>query len=202
MGLLRKPTQAEMSQFLDRQRSQSFSYPWVGGTQSSPPAKFDVDRNRVLLGHGACVFDVACEALRQWRMFPDGWIELAPLDAQQRQGVTLAMAVRGFGIWWLNACRIVYAVEERLPHRRFGFAYGTLPDHVECGEERFLIVWDDEDRVWYEIYSFSRPRHWLASLFYPLARRLQKRFVKQSLAQMNRIVAACESATRPFSYFM
>jgi uncharacterized protein (UPF0548 family) len=25
------------------------------------------------------------------------------------------------------------------PVRRFGFAYGTLPDHVESGEERFTV---------------------------------------------------------------
>jgi uncharacterized protein (UPF0548 family) len=151
-----------------------------------------VDRNRILLGYGEPAFDVACRALRQWQMFPCNWTELVPPNAEQRAGVTLAMLARCFGKWWLNACRIVYVVDDRRPHRRYGFAYGTLPGHVECGEERFLIEWDGEDRVWYEIYSFSRPRHWLVRLFYPFARRLQKRFVRQSLARMLAIVADAE----------
>ncbi|MGI9429279.1 MAG: DUF1990 family protein [Bythopirellula sp.] len=191
MSLVRKPTAAEIKKFLDRQRVEDFSYSDVGDTQTGPPVSFDVDRNRILLGRGAADFDAACEALRQWQMFPRGWTELVPANAEQREGVTLAMLARCFGKWWLNACRIVYVVDDRHPHRRIGFAYGTLPGHVECGEERFLIEWDDEDQVWYEIYSFSRPRHWLVKLCYPLARRLQKRFVKQSLAQMQMIVAAC-----------
>ena len=36
--------------------------------------------------------------------------------------------------------------------RKFGFAYGTLPDHAATGEERFLIEWNqDDDSVWYDI---------------------------------------------------
>ena len=56
---------------------------------------------------------------------------------------------RAIGLWWLNACRIVYVVDESGPISKFGFAYGTLPGHVESGEERFLIEWDrgDEQRV-------------------------------------------------------
>ena len=189
MRLLRKPTQREIKTFLNLQRTNAFSYPAVHGTQAAPPVDFDVDRNRALLGHGEDVFNAACEALRQWRMFPAGWTELVPTDAVQREGETLVMLARCFGTWWLNSCRIVYNFDERIPHRRFGFAYGTLPGHVECGEERFTIEWDEDDQVWYELYSFSRPRHWLARLFYPLARRLQKKFVRQSLAQMQAIVA-------------
>ena len=39
---------------------------------------------------------------------------------------------------------------------KFGFAYGTLPDHAGSGEERFLVEWDqDEGSVWYDIRVFS-----------------------------------------------
>ena len=37
------------------------------------------------------------------------------------------------GLWWLNACRIVYVVDEAGPVTRFGFAYGTLPGHAGSG---------------------------------------------------------------------
>jgi uncharacterized protein (UPF0548 family) len=92
-------------------------------------------------------------------------------------------------MWWLNASRIVYVIDEGGPLTRFGFAYGTLPEHAESGEERFLIEWErDSDEVWYSILAFSRPRHWLALAGYPLVRRLQRRFGRESAAAMVRAV--------------
>ena len=77
-------------------------------------------------------------------------------------------------------------VEE--PARR-GFAYGTLPGHAESGEERFLVEWDRSDNaVWYDIVAFSRPKHPLARLGYPLTRRTQKRFARDSVAAMRRAI--------------
>jgi uncharacterized protein (UPF0548 family) len=96
---------------------------------------------------------------------------------------------RAVGVWWLNACRVVYAVVETGPVSRFGFAYGTLPGHVESGEERFLIEWDrGDDGVWYDILAFSRPNHLLTRLGYPLVRRAQKRFGRDSAAAVFRSV--------------
>jgi uncharacterized protein (UPF0548 family) len=76
-------------------------------------------------------------------------------------------------------------VDETGPVSRFGFAYGTLPDHAGTGEERFLIEWNREDNsVWYDILAFSRPNHFLTRLGYPLVRRTQKRFGRESAAAM------------------
>ena len=72
--------------------------------------------------------------------------------------------------------------------RRFGFAYGTLPGHVEQGEERFLVERTDDDTVWYDILALSRPRHILTKIGYPFVRRLQKRFGRESAATMLRVV--------------
>ncbi len=83
-------------------------------------------------------------------------------------GAVVAVIARLLGLWWLNACRIVYVVDEPGPIRRFGFAYGTLPDHAGTGEERFLIEWDvASGAVWYDILAFSRPHEFLARLGYP-----------------------------------
>jgi uncharacterized protein (UPF0548 family) len=99
-----------------------------------------------------------------------------------------------FGLWWLNACRVVYVVEEA---DRFGFAYGTLPDHAGSGEERFLVEWDQATGlVWYDVLAFSRPRHVLARLGYPWTRRVQKRFGRDSAAAMVRAVGG-SPAGRP-----
>jgi uncharacterized protein (UPF0548 family) len=96
---------------------------------------------------------------------------------------------QAIGIWRLNACRIVYVVDEAGATSKFGFAYGTLPGHVESGEERFLVEWDrGDDAVWYDILAFSRPNHILPRLGYPFVRVLQKRFGRDSAASMFRAV--------------
>jgi uncharacterized protein (UPF0548 family) len=100
------------------------------------------------------------------------------------------MVARVMGMYWLNACRIAYTLDGTGPCRRFGFAYGTLPDHAETGEERFCIEWLADGTVWYTIKAFSRPRHWLAKIGKPLARAYQRRFVRQSLRKMRQEIQA------------
>jgi uncharacterized protein (UPF0548 family) len=101
----------------------------------------------------------------------------------------VAVLARSSSLWWLNACLIVYVVDEEGPVRRFGFAYGTLPGHAATGEERFTVEWHEhDDAVWYDILAFSRPRHCLARLGYPSVRRVQKRFARGSAAAMLRAV--------------
>jgi len=189
LRLFAKPALAEIDAFLCEQRRQDFSYLAVGATRSTAPAGFQVDRNRILLGHGEETYRTACSALRRWQMFPSGWTEIQPAGVVWQPGSVVAVLARCFGRWWLNSCRVVYTFDEANPSHRYGFAYGTLPGHVECGEERFAIEWDDQDRVWYEIYSFSRPRHWLVRLAAPLARRMQKQFARQSMTQMQKVVS-------------
>ena len=110
---------------------------------------------------------------------------------QIRPGEVMAVVARAIGLWWLNACRIVYVVDEVEPIQRFGFAYGTLPDHAAIGEERFMVEWDQADNsVWYDILSFSRARHILARLGYPMFRRKQMQFGRDSAATMLRVVRA------------
>lgn len=93
------------------------------------------------------------------------------------------------GVWWRNHCRIAYVVDESGHISRFGFAYGTLPGHVESGEELFLIEWDrNTNSVSYQILAFSRPKHLLTRLGYPLVRRNQKRFGRDSATAMFRAV--------------
>jgi uncharacterized protein (UPF0548 family) len=115
-------------------------------------------------------------------MFKLGWVEVFPGSTPIHLGLTVAVVVRHFGFWSMNACRIVYVIEE---DRRFGFAYGTLQDHAEQGEERFSIEWlESDDSVWYSILAFSKPRKWQAQIARPLSRMLQKEFARDSLAAM------------------
>jgi len=124
-------------------------------------------------------------------MFGIGWVELFPAKTPVDVGVTVAVLVNHFGFWSLNACRIVYVFQEE---RRFGFAYGTLRDHAEQGEERFSVEWlADDDSVFYDILAFSRPGKWQARVFQPLCRRLQRKFARDSMAEMKRAVEGIES---------
>ncbi len=197
MLLPRKPDLTKIQSFLDRQRTLPFSYEPVGATAGDPPAGFVVDHTRVELGQGLAVFAAGRAALERWEQFRLGWLEAVSFAAPIREGEVAGIVARALGLWWLNACRIVYVIDELSP-RRFGFAYGTLPGHVEAGEERFLIETDEAGRVWYDILAFSRPRHVLAKIGYPYVRRMQKRFARDSAAHVQRIGRAeAGAAPRP-----
>jgi uncharacterized protein (UPF0548 family) len=141
------------------------------------------------------VFRAAVAALRRWEQFRLGWVEAWPPDTPIQKGEVVAVMGRAVGVWWVNACRVVYAVDEDGLVARFGFAYGTLPGHVESGEERFLVEWDRADGgVWYDVLAFSRPNHVLTRLGYPVVRRLQRRFGRDSAAAMLRAAAPADAA--------
>ncbi len=178
------PTERDVEKFITEQRNLPFTYSEVGATNTTPPAGYNVDHNRIRLGEGEETYQRAIEALKNWRQFDLGWVTIVPRGVAVETGATVAVKARAFWTWSLNACRVVYVIDES---RRFGFAYGTLPDHVERGEERFLIEWLDDDSVWYDILAFSRPHHPLVKLTFLLARRLQKRFARDSLARMKSV---------------
>jgi uncharacterized protein (UPF0548 family) len=192
---LRKPSFHTIQTFLAAQSALEPTYPAIGATATSPPPGYTVDHTRTELGTGEEVFRRARSALERWEQFRLGWVEAAPASTPIRTGEVVAVLARVLGLWWLNACRIVYVVDAPDPVCRFGFAYGTLPGHAESGEERFLVEWDrTTNTVWYDILAFSRPNDWLARLGYPLTRRTQTRFARGSSATMRRTVALAPPA--------
>jgi uncharacterized protein (UPF0548 family) len=197
MLCLRKPSAERLRQFLDAQAKLAFTYSAVGATASQPPAGYAVDRTRIKLGEGAGTFAAAKATLERWEHFRLGWVEAWPPETPIQAGQVVAVIARLFGLWCLNACRIVYVVDEEGPVKRFGFTYGTLPEHAESGEERFTVEWhEQDDAVWYDILAFSRPQQLLARLGYPFARRLQQRFARDSAAAMRRAVVGDQSKNR------
>ena len=181
MFKINEPSERDVAKFIESQRNLDFTYRDVGATNTTPPAGFTVDHNRIQLGSGEETFRRAVDVLKNWRQFDLGWVTIVPRGVKLEVGAIVAIKARAFGTWSLSASRVVYMIEEP---RRFGFAYGTLPDHVECGEERFLIEWSTDDSVWYDIHAFSKPRHPLVRMSAPLARILQKRFARESLARV------------------
>jgi uncharacterized protein (UPF0548 family) len=177
MFKINEPSERDIAKFIESQRNLDFTYREVGATNTTPPAGFTVDHNRIQLGSGEEAYRRAITLLKNWRQFDLGWVTIVPRGVTLEVGATVAIKARAFGTWSLSASRVIYMIEEP---RRFGFAYGTLPDHVECGEERFLIEWLPDDSVWYDILAFSKPRHPLVRMSAPLARMLQKRFTRES----------------------
>ncbi len=188
MVSLRKPSGESLRSFLATQAKLPFTYSAVGATAKTPPSGYVVDHTRIKLGEGEAVFQSAIAAMKRWEHFRLGWAEAWSPETPIQPGEVVAVMGWAMGLWWLNACRIVYVVDESGPISKFGFAYGTLPSHVESGEERFLIKWDrGENSVWYDIVAFSKPNHFLARLGYPFVRRVQKRFGRDSAAAMLKI---------------
>jgi uncharacterized protein (UPF0548 family) len=190
MFLFAKPTEPTINKMILEQCDQPFSYAEVGTTNTKLPPDYAVLHGRITLGHGAATFARAVEAIGQWKMFdvPNVWLcwPNAPIET----GTTVAVLTRHFGFWSLNFCRIVYTIEENDAVRRRGFAYGTLREHAESGEERFRVEWDRRsDGVTYDILSFSRPGNWKTRIATPVAGLLQRHFLRNSLNAMSRYCA-------------
>jgi uncharacterized protein (UPF0548 family) len=189
MILLREPRPETIARFLESQAALEFTYSAVGATASTPPAGFTVDHTRVKLGDGEAAFERAKAALCRWDQFRLGWVEAYSPRAVTQPGNPVAVIARQACVRWLNACRVIYVIDETGPIRRYGFAYGTLPDHAARGEERFLVEWKPaDDEVWYDILAFSRPGRLLTWLGQGYMRRIQKRFGRESAAAMERVV--------------
>jgi uncharacterized protein (UPF0548 family) len=106
------------------------------------------------------------------------------------QVVTIGRGRKDFGGFWsLNGCRVVYHLAD--DDRRFGFAYGTLTNHAEAGEELFALELDPAtETVSYRIRAVSWPRAALAFIGQPVVRHLQARFRRDSAVAMAHSVAA------------
>lgn len=185
MFLLNEPSEEAIREFIASQRESDFSYKEIGASRDRAPSGYTVDHNQIRLGEGASCFARAVEAVKQWEMFNIGWVHICWKDTPIEAGNTVAILTRHLGFWSLNACRIVYVLDEDGPVRRFGFAYGTLIDHAERGEELFSVEWrKEDDSVWYDLFAFSQPNKMLARAGYPITRMLQKRFARMSKAAM------------------
>ena len=190
MYQLTKPTDEQIRRVIASQARLDFTYPSIGATNNGDhPVGFLVDHNRIRLGSGQATFDAARQALIEWRHYRFDWIDLHRPAEEPQTGQTVGVLARALGIWVLNVCRLVYVVREDLPLRRFAFAYGTLPEHAESGEERFQVEWrSEDDSVWYDLFAFSRPNQWLSRFAYPYMRHKQRQFGRESKLAMKTAV--------------
>ncbi|TAK71185.1 MAG: DUF1990 domain-containing protein [Actinomycetota bacterium] len=144
------------------------TYEPVGATSGDLPLGYGHTRRRVRLGSGQAAFDRASQALLSWQMHRHSGLAVAT-DGPVEQDRTVVLGL-GFGLSLVIPCRVVYVVDE---HARQGFAYGTLPDHPEQGEEAFVVTLDDNGSVWFDITAFSRPGGPLVRWAGPVGRAIQ-----------------------------
>ncbi len=181
MFLARRPSQREIEEFIARSRDLPLSYHPIGIAKRSPRG-FTLDEASAVIGHGEQAFARAKTVLAEWRHFELGWVELFPRGAAIEPGSVVAVLVRHLGFWSLNGCQVVYTLGHRLTGPSFGFAYGTLTNHAELGEEIFEVsLAPESEEVVYRIRAVSKPRAALARLGYPLTRMLQARFRRDSI---------------------
>jgi uncharacterized protein (UPF0548 family) len=156
------------------------TYPEHGATRGDLPAGYHYVTRHVRLGTGAEQFTSATKGLWQWQMHKRCGMQVHTSPSLvARQNVLMRV---GFGPVRLNTpCRVIYVVEEA---RRRGFAYGTLPGHVESGEEAFIVTHENDDSVWLDITAFSRPATTLMKVAGPFGRLGQSFMTDRYVAAM------------------
>jgi len=184
-----EPSHSDIQRFLAAAAASPLSYVDVGIASQSDPAGYQLDEAEVLLGSGEVVFERAVLSLQSWKMFDLGWMQATPSAESIAPSVNVAVVVKHLGFWSLNGCRVVYMISSEGRTERYGFAYGTLNNHAEEGEELFEVSLErGTGNVFYRLRAASRPRAVLARLGYPYTRLLQSKFRADSCRRMKQAV--------------
>jgi uncharacterized protein (UPF0548 family) len=187
MFFIRRPSREAIDRFVRDSQELPLSYGPIGIVNGEAPCR-DLDEAIVTIGRGRTDFDRARAALMAWKQFDIGWVETFPRHAPIEVGTVVAVLVQHLGFWSLNGSRVLYNVGG---DGRFGFAYGTLTNHAESGEELFDVFLDSKsDEVRYRIRATSKPQAALARIGQPIVRALQARFRRDSAAVMKRAIEA------------
>jgi uncharacterized protein (UPF0548 family) len=186
MFLARRPSPKSIDRFLRESQGLPLSYSPIGIVKADT-VRQDLDQATVAIGHGKADFERARAALMAWKQFDIGWVETFPRHAPVVAGTVVAVLMRHLGFWSLNGCRVLYSVGCLDDVARFGYAYGTLTNHAEAGEELFEVFIDaPTDAVMYRIRATSWPQATLARVGQPIVRVLQARFRRHSGVAMKR----------------
>jgi uncharacterized protein (UPF0548 family) len=187
--LLRRPSRREIERFLDRSHDLPLSYGPAGIVRRTS-AGDRVGEHVLTIGHGEAEFERARVALAAWKHFDLGWVQAFPRQLSIDAGTDVAVLIRHLGFWSLNGARVLYQVGGSDGEDAFGFAYGTLTNHAESGEELFEVSIDAQTRaVLYRIRAVSWPQSPLAWIGQPIVRLLQERFRWDSADAMRRAIS-------------
>lgn len=125
----------------------------------------------LVLGSGQDCFARASARLLDWRAHAHARVRV------KRSGDVVNLQVGPF------PSRCLILTEQRAPDRTV-LVYGTLPGHVEAGEEAFLIDLHPDGTVIGRCVAFSRPDRFWARLGAPVARAVQLAITRAYLRGM------------------
>lgn len=176
-----------MGQLLERLRNAEPTYREVGETLTSGrPEVFRHDCYEAQLGRGPQTYLRAVQGLKTWKAHRLPGVRVFPGEQDIQIGATSVVTL-GTPVLALAApCRGVGVVDEPT---RWGFAYGTLPGHLEQGEEAFVVSTSPEETVRFDIVAFSRPGDSVVRLSGPIGRGFQRVGTKGYLRALRRFVA-------------
>jgi uncharacterized protein (UPF0548 family) len=165
VGFLRATYPADLA-------DEPFTYPEIGGTTAGPlPHGYRHATRRVTVGHGRGTFERTAAAVLDWRAQQALGLRIRATGPASRLGTVVVLTAGRPRFGYDLPCRVVWgaaAGEER------GFAYGTLPGHPQCGEERFAVRLALSGAVVFEIRSFFRLASPLARLGGPVSLLMQR----------------------------
>jgi uncharacterized protein (UPF0548 family) len=145
------------------------------------------------LGTGVATFGRAVVGLQTWRAHLFHGVRVIPQATRVETGATVLVALGWSQLAIVVPCRVVGVIDEAA---RWGFAYGSLPGHLEQGEEAFVVSIAEDGSVAFEISSFSRPADRLLRLSGPFGRILQRAGSHGYLRALRRYV---DQSTSPHS---
>jgi uncharacterized protein (UPF0548 family) len=153
----------------------SLSYEQTGASLDEPmPQGFKHLRYETFIGYGEACMARAAEALLSFEMYRAMGIG-AVLQPGPKAQVGGKVLVR---LGFITApCEFIWVAQDQ---HRAGFGYGTMPGHPACGEESFILTHGEQDRVWLEVRSFSRPARWYTRVAGPVLPVMQKEFARRA----------------------
>jgi uncharacterized protein (UPF0548 family) len=179
----RRPSLARLRRELERASGSNLTYAEVGATRlGRTPSGYRNDKYSIELGTGKETFRRAVKALQLWQAQQRAGVMVFPTAAPVMSGTTIILVINAIAIWVLAPCRVVYVIDCA---DHFGLAYGTLERHPEQGEAAFNLFLRDDQRVYFEINSFSRPANVLTWSASPLTRWLQRRVTQRYLTSLS-----------------
>ncbi|KAK9227905.1 hypothetical protein WN944_020849 [Citrus x changshan-huyou] len=197
-----RPTPQEQKACIDKSGVFNYDTKYKGATakpvaflkedQGLSKDGFLLNHARVLVGSGLETYEKGKTALKTWRHFGLNWAFVDPKTPIQN-GVKFCVCVKEFLPWVTLPLQIVYvneSIRKKKTAASFGFGSGTLQGHLLAGEERFSIELDENNQVWYEIVSFSKPVDFLSFIGYPYVQLRQKYFAHQSVNAVKKHLTA------------
>ncbi|ESR38565.1 hypothetical protein CICLE_v10026505mg [Citrus x clementina] len=197
-----RPTPQEQKACIDKSGVFNYDTKYKGATakpvaclkedQGLSKDGFLLNHARVLVGSGLETYEKGKTALKTWRHFGLNWAFVDPKTPIQN-GVKFCVCVKEFLPWVTLPLQIVYvneSIRKKKTAASFGFGSGTLQGHLLAGEERFSLELDENNQVWYEIVSFSKPADFLSFIGYPYVQLRQKYFAHQSVTAVKKHLTA------------